>query len=101
VLGQNASIWRIGVASPHNDVVKSRRQTAAFRSLVRTTLEQIKAAHGRGEMLHLFPAMPVSLAVELGRVRMPKVDMPWIVYDQVNSQGGFVRALSIPEGERE
>jgi hypothetical protein len=101
VLGQNASIWRIGVASPHNDVVKSRRQTAAFRSLVRTTLEQIKAAHGHGETLHLFPAMPVSLAVELGRVRRPKADMPWIVYDQVNSQGGFVRALSIPEGERE
>lgn len=101
VLGQSASIWRIGVASPHNDVVKSRRQTAAFRSLVRETLEQIKARHGNGETLHLFPAMPVSLAVELGRVRMPKADMPWIVYDQVNSQAGFVRALSIPEGERE
>jgi CBASS immunity sensor of nucleotide second messenger signals len=101
VLGENASIWSISVPEPHNDVVKSRRQTAEFRSLVRTALEQIKAAHGHFETLHIFPAMAVSLAVELGRVRMPKADMPWAVYDQVNSQGGFVQAVSIPEGERE
>jgi len=101
VLGKSASIWCIDVETPHNDVVKSRRQTASFRSLVRTTLEQIKAVHGHGETLHIFPAMPVSLAVELGRVRMPKADMPWVVYDEVNSRGGFVRALSIPEGVRE
>jgi hypothetical protein len=101
VLGKNASIWRIDVPTPHNDVVKSRRQTAAFRSLVRTTLEQIKATHGHRETLHIFPAMPVSLAVELGRVRMPKADMPWVLYDEVSSQGGFVQALSVPEGGRE
>jgi len=52
-------------------------------------------------MLHVFPAMPVSLAVELGRVRMPKADMPWLVYDQVNARGGFVRALTIPDGEEQ
>jgi len=42
--------------------------------------------------------MPVSLAVELGRVRLPKADMPWLLYDQVNARGGFIRALTIPEG---
>jgi len=97
-LGERACIWSIGVPEPHNDVVNSREQGADFRLLVRTTLEQIKAAHGHGETLHIFPAMPVSLAVELGRVRMPKADMPWVVYDEVHSQGGFVKAVSIPEG---
>jgi len=39
--------------------------------------------------------------VEFGRVRMPKADMPWLIYDQVNARGGFIPALSIPEGERQ
>ncbi len=101
VLGASVSIWSIGVASAHNDVVKSRRQKAEFRALVRTVLDQIKTAHGQGETLHVFPAMPVSLAVEAGRVRMPKADMPWIVYDQVAPRAGFVAALTIPEGGQE
>jgi hypothetical protein len=101
VLGESVSIWSIGVASAHNDVVKSRRQKAEFRVLVRTVLDQIKTVHGQGETLHVFPAMPVSLAVEAGRVRMPKADMPWIVYDQVDPRGGFVAALTIPDGGRE
>ena len=101
VLGESISIWSIGVASAHNDVVKSRRQKAEFRALVRTALDEIKTVHGQGETLHVFPAMPVSLAVEAGRVRMPKADMPWIVYDQVDPHGTFVVALTIPEGGRE
>jgi hypothetical protein len=101
VLGEKASVWSIGVPAPHNDVVKSDRQKVEFRALVRTALDQIKAIHGQTEVLHVFPAMPVSLAVELGRVRMPKADMPWLVYDQVNARGGFIRALMIPDGEQQ
>lgn len=97
VLGENVSIWSIGVASAHNDVVKSRRQKTEFRTLVRAALDQIKAVHGQGESLHVFPAMPVSLAVEAGRVRMPKADMPWIIYDQVDPRGAFVAAVTLPE----
>jgi hypothetical protein len=33
--------------------------------------------------------------VELGRLRQAKADLEWIIYDQVNDRGGFVRALSI------
>lgn len=101
VLGERASVWSIGVPAPHNDVVKTSRQKAEFRTLVRTALDQIKGVHGQTEVLHVFPAMPVSLAVEFGRVRMPKADMPWLLYDQVNAQGGFIRALTIPEGEEQ
>ncbi len=93
VLGPLVSTWSIGVPSPHNDVVKSRRQKAEFRAIwSRTALDQVKAVHGQTEVLHVFSAMPVSLAVELGRVRMPKADMPWLLYDQVNARGGFIQA---------
>jgi len=97
VLGTDASIWKIMVPTPHNDFVKNREQLQAFRQLVRPLLDQIKAMHGQDTPLHIFPAMPVSLAVELGRIRMPKADMPWIVYDQVAEQGGFVKTLSFPK----
>ncbi|MEQ1871180.1 MAG: hypothetical protein ABL961_14285 [Vicinamibacterales bacterium] len=43
----------------------------------------------------MFPVMPVSLAVELGRARSPKAEMPWRIYDQVGTLGGFVRAFGI------
>jgi hypothetical protein len=62
-------------------------------------LDQIKAAHGQNTPLHIFPAMPVSLSVELGRIRMPKADMPWILYDQIANRGGFVPTLSIPDAQ--
>lgn len=46
--------------------------------------------------------MPVATAIELGRVRMPKADMPWRIYDQVNDSGGFIPALEIgPQGRQE
>jgi hypothetical protein len=97
VLGPGVSIWTVTIPKPHNDFVKSREQLASFRSLVRPLLDQIKALHGQNTPLHIFPAAPLSIAVELGRVRMPKADMPWRIYDQV-AERGFVPALSIPEG---
>lgn len=101
VLGPNASIWSVGVGHPHNELIKSREQLSQFRSIVRTLLDRIKAAHGQRTPLHIFPAASVSVAVELGRVRMPKADTPWKIYDQVNGLGGFIHALDIPGGNSE
>lgn len=99
ILGADANIWTVTVSRPHNDLMKSREQLSRFRALMRTVLDQIKAAHGQNTLLHVFPAASVSAAVELGRIRMPKADMPWRVYDQVNALGGFVPALSIPDAQ--
>jgi hypothetical protein len=95
VLGSDASIWSVTVPMPHNDIIKSPEHLSQFRAQLRPLLDRIKAVHGQGTMLHIFPAAPVSVAVELGRIRMPKADMPWQVYDQSNALGGFVPALSI------
>jgi hypothetical protein len=96
VLGGDAAIWRVGVANPHNDLFKSRGHLSTFRATIRPLLDRIKAQHGQTTTLHVFPAMGVAPAVELGRVRMPKAHMPWMIYDQVNSLGGFIPAFSIP-----
>jgi hypothetical protein len=96
-LGANAAIWRVSVATPHNDIIKSPEHLSQFRTVLRQLLDRIKAEHGQESTLHIFPAAPVSVAIELGRVRMPKADMPWQIYDQNNALGGFFPALTIPQ----
>lgn len=91
-----ASIWKLSSPQPHNDFLAGRGQAKLFRQYVRTLLDRIKAAHGDHATLHVFPAMPVALAVEFGRVIMPKADMNIQVYDQNQALGGFVPALTLP-----
>jgi SMODS-associated and fused to various effectors sensor domain len=98
VLGPEASVWNVTVPQPGNDLIKSREHLSQFRSLMRELFNRIKAAHGQTTLLHVFPVAAVSAAVEFGRVRMPKADMPWCIYDQNNWRGGFVETLSIPLG---
>jgi CBASS immunity sensor of nucleotide second messenger signals len=94
VLGSDVAIWSLDAADPHNDIMRRRGDLGEFRRLLRSLFNEIKATHGESARLHLFPALPVSAAVEVGRVWMPKADLPLAVYDQ-NRGGGFVEALSI------
>lgn len=89
------SIWRLEIGEPHNDFLKSKEQARKFRQLARRLLDRIKEVHGEGQMLHVFPAMPAALAVELGRILSPKADLSLAVYDQNKALGGFRFALNI------
>jgi hypothetical protein len=93
VLGQSASVWSLNVPNPNNDLVRCRAHLAEFRMFARQALHAIKTAHGSGQPLHVFPALPVSLAVELGRVWMPKADLALSVYDEMN--GRFVPTFTL------
>ncbi|MGA1979235.1 MAG: SAVED domain-containing protein [Sedimentisphaerales bacterium] len=97
VIGRNISIWEITVGKSflHNDFMRSQAQLTMFRQAVRKVIVSIKEKHGQSTPLHIFPAMPVSCAIEMGRVRMPKADMPWIIYDQNNKLGGFIPAIEV------
>jgi hypothetical protein len=97
VMGENVSIWKLTVEKDflHNDFIRSQAQLSQFREIVRKLMVSIKEKHGQATPLHIFPAMPVSCAVEMGRVRMPKADMPWIIYDQNYKEEKFITALDI------
>ena len=99
VLGPDAAIWTLTVPSPNKELVKSPAQLSEARGLFSRVFDEIKVVHGQDTLLHVFPVMPVSLAVELGRARSPKAEMPWRVYDQVGALGGFVPALEIDPKE--
>lgn len=102
VLGSNVPIWSVTASAPHNDILRHRDDLSKFRTFIRQTFDQIKAHHGEDAEIHLFPVLPVSAAVEVGRVWMPKADLPLIVYDQVRGQGGFLSRTKIyPDNMKE
>lgn len=95
VARENVSVWELTIENCHNDFLKSRGQLSAFREAARKVIARIAEAHGQTVPLRIFPAMPVACAVELGRIRMPKADMPWIIYDQNQKAGKFLFALEV------
>ena len=94
VLGENVNIWHITIPAPNNDCMRNEQSLVEFRELIRHTMDTIKARHGNHE-LHVFPAMPVSEAIEFCRVWMPKADMTLVIYDQNKERGGFYKTITI------
>ena len=95
VLGYKISIWELTMQNPHNDFMKSKEQLSLFRKHVRRLMVSIKQKHGQRTPLHVFPVMPVSCAVEFGRARMPKADMPWFIYDHNQKKQKFIYSIKL------
>lgn len=95
VLGDNTSIYSIKIDNPDNDFVKSRKQIVDFGEKMKEAFREIEKIHGQNTVLNIFPAMPISLAVQLGRVWMPKADLSMTIYDQNSALGGFTKAVDI------
>ena len=98
VLGADVAIWSLCAEAPHNDIVRCPEDQAAYRTMLRPLFDAVKARHGDGVPIHVFPALPASLAVETGRVWMPKADPELRIYDQQRDKG-FVYALTIGQPE--
>lgn len=95
VLGEDVSIYSINIENPDNDFVKSRKQIIEFGEKMKEAFREIKKIHGQDVVLNVFPAMPISLAVQLGRVWMPKADLSMRIFDQNYVSGGFFEAFKI------
>lgn len=95
VLGPDTSIWSIESVDPHNDIIRSPEDLSSIRRILRSQLSAIKSTHGENAIINVFPAIPVSVAIELGRVWMPKADLPLCIFDQSYDSGGFVQRLQI------
>ncbi|MDR3473585.1 MAG: SAVED domain-containing protein [Devosia sp.] len=95
VLGAGAVIWELTADAPHNDIMRRPEDLSGFKQHLRRLLDRIKAVHGEDAIIGVFPALPNSAAVEVGRVWMPKADRPLRIYDQNSSLGGFIETLTI------
>jgi hypothetical protein len=95
---EDISIWKMETTDtifPKNDHLRGKGQLSLFSRYLRTLLNKIKYLHGQNSIIHIFPAVSVAYAVEMGRVRQPKADLPYEIYDQNNKAGGFISTLTI------
>ncbi|MBB4389417.1 hypothetical protein GGE61_005778 [Rhizobium leguminosarum] len=95
VLGDDVSIWSLSANGAHNDILRTPSDLTLWRKELRAIFEAIKDKHGHTDIVHVFPAVPVSAAVELGRVWMPKAHLPMRIYDHNWALGGFRQTLDI------
>ena len=69
-----------------------------YNKKIREVFETIKDTYGRDCKISIFPAMPISIAIETGRCWMKKTHPNLIIYDE---KKGFKKALEINyEGEK-
>lgn len=93
-LGDDVAIWSITAEGANNDILRYPEDLGNFRSALRRTYNEIKEVHGSGTVINVFPAVPVSAAVEIGRVWMPKADLPMVIHDETRGRG-FVPRIQI------
>ncbi|MFV2044581.1 MAG: SAVED domain-containing protein [Anaerolineales bacterium] len=89
LLGDRVPMYRISIARPHRDYLQAKEQLELFRNEWYALLSQIREVHGESCEIHLFPAVPNSVAVEIGRSLLPKSDPGLVVYDHSKKNGGF------------
>ncbi|MGD9563065.1 MAG: SAVED domain-containing protein [Pyrinomonadaceae bacterium] len=80
---------------PEPGFLRTRDDLEAFRDTYQKVLRQIGVDHGRLEHLHIFPAAPAPVCVQLGRGLMPKHDPILVVYDDDKRHGGFTKILEV------
>lgn len=94
VLGSDVAIWSVTSPAANNDILRYPDDLQEFRRVMRSIYNDIKANHREEGAVNIFSAIPVAAAVEVGRVWMPKADLPLVIYDETRDRG-FVRRLKI------
>ena len=79
-------VQEISVSKPETSFLKIESQLLEFRTLYRKLLTNIRSKYGSGVCVHIFPAVPAPIAVEIGRSLLPKSDPDIYVYDKQKSK---------------
>lgn len=95
VLGNEVSIYRLTIKEPFNDYLRTKKDLENFSVAIRKLFNRIKKEYDTEIPLHIFPAMPIATSIVLGRVWMPKADMPLTIYDQNKERTGFYKTIEI------
>lgn len=93
-LDDSPPIYQLRVDNVSTRAIQSADQVELFACRWRNLLTRIQNDHGKDVQISLFPAIPVSIAVQLGRELLPKGDPPIVIYDKQGS-AGYIRALMV------
>lgn len=84
------SVYKIRAKNLGVDSIKSVMDLSEFWHQYQNVCDEILNLYGKNVKIHLFPAMPVSAAFEIGRRYMPNVYPQIIIYDECD---GFFKTL--------
>jgi len=90
------SVVEITVDLPGTEIVQSVIAIDTFRVCLSGVLARLEQQLPGDTTVHVFPAMPVSLAVAFGSAIPPKVTLPFSIHDAQGPGGRFHVALSLP-----
>ena len=88
------SIYEITIEDPSPHFLRNPKQLEHFSYEYRKLLNQVQAAHGHRCKVFILPAVPISIAVECGRVLLPTKD-PGIFACEYYDRNGFRKVLKI------
>lgn len=80
---------------PHDDFLRTKEQLDKFVLCFRKLKEKMLSMSTQRLPIHLFAAIPASVAVEIGRQWNPSVDLPMVIYNMI--EGKYEKALTIGE----
>ena len=83
--------------TPNTMFLNTRADLDAFRVAYQLLLGEILAGHGMLDTIHLFPAVPVPIAVMCGHDLLNKTHPSLRVYDHDKANGGFTYQLTVNE----
>jgi len=75
-------------------LIASQATLANFEGALRRFLAMIEERQGKIPSVALFPAIPVSAAIQVGRTLMPQVSPSWRVFDR-DDGGTFMEVLEV------
>lgn len=88
-------VYKITIEEPNRNFVTNETIVNDFVDVFRNTLERIKQNHNNLKRIHVFMAMPTSLAIRMGMDYMPKTDPVLVLYDQINPEEPFRATIKI------
>jgi hypothetical protein len=94
LIENNESIYQITVNAPSPHFLKTKKQLENFSYEYRKLLNLIQNKHGANCKIYILPAVPISVAIESGRVIIPTKD-PEIYICDYEKSSGFRKVLRV------
>lgn len=85
-VGRKLPTYDFTIPYPNVTFLMAKEQLELFRKHWRMLLSKIRESHGIGCEVHIFPAVPAPIAIEMGRAILPHVDPKMVIYNKVDKK---------------
>jgi len=85
--------YEITIETPRLDFLQASEQLEQFRTIYRNVITEIREKYGHNCHIHLFPAIPVPIAIACGKELLRGVDPEVIIYQRAQVDRKFTSVL--------